>query len=186
MTDRLFVALPVPHSLQESLEVFVGPRRDASADWRWVRAENWHLTLAFVGDVPDGRQEALAELLAEVADRTKPFPLTLGGAGAFPNPWSARVLWLGAVGPGDQLPRLARRVRTACDRAGVPADPTAFSGHLTLARAHRPTEVTKILRVVDNFPELSWHVDSFHLVESQLNRGGSIYRSRQEFALGSS
>lgn len=184
MTDRLFVAVAVPDEARARLETFAEPRRDADPDLRWVRPENWHLTLAFLGDVPADRQEPLADALAEVADRTRGFTLALGGAGAFPKPYAAKVLWLGVTTGRDELGRLAARVRTACQRVGVPPDPATFAAHLTLARTRRPVEATRWLRVLEAFPQPSWRVERFVLVDSTLNRGGSVYRVVGEYPLG--
>lgn len=184
MSDRLFVAVGLPERLRETLEAFVGPRRDAQPGLRWAPAENWHVTLAFLDTVPPARQEALTESLAEAAARSRPFGLVLGGAGAFPHPDAAKVLWLGARAGDAALRSLAQRVRTACDRAAVAPDATRFTSHLTLARAHRPVEAVRWLRILDSFPELSWDVTGFDLMESTLHRGGSSYRVREAFPFG--
>lgn len=186
MSDRLFVAVELPEQVREELEVFVGPRRDAEPGLRWTTPENWHLTLAFLDTVPPVRQEGLVDHLTTAAARSHGFRLTVGGAGAFPHPDAARVLWLGAKEGIADLRALARRVRTACDRAGVPPDGTRFTGHLTLARARIPVEALRWLRILDAFPDLSWDVAGFDLVESTLARGGSVYRVRETFPFGGS
>ena len=83
---RLFVAVVPPIEVVEDLSEFVEPRREhPDDDIRWAADEHWHITLAFLGDVPDWKTEELGERLERAAKRQKPFELQLTGAGAFPG-----------------------------------------------------------------------------------------------------
>lgn len=97
---RAFIALIPPEEVIEQLTTFLEPRRDALAghgQWRWTRPEHLHLTLAFLPELEEWREEQLLEDGAEWAGRSSPMPLQLRGAGAFPDPGSARVLWAAVV-----------------------------------------------------------------------------------------
>ena len=61
MTLRLFAAVEPPAAVLDALDVFVEPRRAADPNLRWVSRVNWHLTLAFFGDVPDARLDPLQQ-----------------------------------------------------------------------------------------------------------------------------
>ena len=184
MTDRLFVAAFPPQEVTQALERFVEPRRDLTRPWNWSLATNWHVTLAFLGDVDADRQDPLAGLLADVARTTSPFRLTMSGGLALPNPAKARVLALAGTGGVAELTHLAGRVRAACSRAGTPPDGARFTPHLTLARANRPAAARTVLQLADSFGEFAWEVAEIVLVASTLNRGGSRYQAvgRYQFA----
>jgi len=179
---RLFAAVVPPADVLDALEVFVEPRREADAGLRWVGRENWHLTLAFFGDVAEERLEPLVQALEAV--RGHPFRLVLDGAGAFPDPATARVLYRAVADGGAELSALSRRVRTAADRVGVPSDNAKHRPHLTLARTRRPSEVTRWLRVVDSFPPSAFPVGEFVLITSELRPAGAHYRMLHRFGLG--
>jgi len=197
---RLFVSLPLPSPLSMSLESFLDVRRDVdrsaarerggSADWSWSLSDQWHLTLAFAGDVPVDRQHLWAEELADVAARTEPFELELAGAGAFPHPDRAKVLFLRASAVTDQgmdpLGHLARATRTAAHRVGVDCDGKPFTPHVTLARSARGVSATRWLRVVDTFIGPRWPVAGFDLVESQWAGHGSraVHRVLERYEFG--
>lgn len=181
MTTRLFAAVIPPAPVLDALEVFVEPRRYADPELRWTLPDNWHLTLAFFGDVGDDRIEPLAEALEGV--RGTPFPLVLDGAGAFPDPAAGRVLFHAVAGGSNQLSALARRVRTAADRVGVPSDNAKHRPHLTLARRRRPGELSRWLRIVDSFPPAAFEVGSFALIQSELRPSGAHYRVLHSFEL---
>jgi len=181
MTDRLFVAVVPPQSVVDDLERYVGPRRDFGAPWRWSPARNWHVTLAFLGDVDAGLQEPLAELLADVAATTGPFSFASGGALAFPDPRNAKVLALAATQGADDMGHLARRVRNACSRAGAQPDGARFTPHLTLARNGRGASARALLEVADSFGTFAWTVGGFALFASTLAPSGARYNVVERF-----
>lgn len=182
MTIRLFAAVVPPAEVLNTVDAFVEPRRNADANLRWVRRENWHLTLAFYGDVPDDRVDPLRDALAAV--RASPFTLTLDGSGAFPNPSGARVLYQAVSVGAERFAALSGTVRTRADRLGVPSDNAKKVPHLTLARTRRPGDATRWLRIVDSFPAQRFPVDSFALFSSELRPSGPVYRVLETVELG--
>ncbi|MFT3969794.1 MAG: RNA 2',3'-cyclic phosphodiesterase [Micropruina sp.] len=182
MTARLFAAVVPSAPVIDALEMSVEPRRYADPDLRWTRPDNWHLTLAFFGDVGDDRLDRLVDALDGV--RGAPFRLVLDGGGAFPDPAAGRVLFQGVRDGSAELAALARRVRTAADRVGVPSESAKHRPHLTLARRRRPGELSRWLRIVESFPLAWFQVEHFALIESELRPSGAHYRVLRRFALG--
>ncbi len=190
----MFVAVVPPVEALEDLEEFLAPRRDASfrsdVALRWTTPEQWHLTLAFLADVPERSLDDLVERLGRAGARRTPFTLGLAGGGAFPGAAGAKVLYVGVDGePGarEELARLATGARAAANRAGAPADGGRFRPHLTLARARRPFEATRWLRVLDAYDGPSFEVDEVALVRSHLGegpRGRPRYEVVDTFAIG--
>lgn len=105
---------------------------------RWVPRVNLHVTLAFLGQTEAA--DAIASALSRVAAAHPACDLALGGAGAFPSPRRARVLWLGLTG-GEALGALAAGVRAALEPLGFEPEDRPFSAHLTLARLKTPAVV---------------------------------------------
>lgn len=183
---RLFAAVVPPIDIIEELDAFVTPRREAGGPWRWMPPSAWHLTTAFMGDTSEADLEPLLENLGGAASRTSAFDVRLGGAGAFPNPYAAKVLWLGVASGADELAVLSRRSRTAAERAGVRTDGATFVPHLTLGRVNRGVEATKWLRVVDAAPPLTWRVGELQLIQSHLRDRGNRYEVLESFPLAES
>ena len=131
---RLFWALELPDPHKDALlamQVGLGSR-DRRAPVRWVRRDELHLTLKFLGDAAeDGPMvEAVRAALSGVA----PFQLGLEAAGSFGGS-RPRVLWAGVGGPGlAALGELAGRIEDACLVAGFPRDARGFHAHVTLGR----------------------------------------------------
>jgi len=188
---RMFVAVVPPQSVLESLEVFVRPRqdvpRDPAAPMRWTRPDQWHLTLAFMPHVDDSDLDELGERLTRAAARRHPFDLQLDGAGAFPNAAKAKVLFTDVRGDVEHLGQLAVGARAAASKSGIDVEGGKFHPHLTLARINRPFDVTKWLRIFDEYASDTWRVDEIELIESHLGegpRGRPRYETREVFALG--
>jgi len=184
---RMFVALPLPDAVKDDLSTFLEPRQEAGSELRWTVPEQWHLTLAFLPEVADRHTDELLERLARVASRRKPMELRLAGAGAFPNPARAKVLWSGVEHDGEELMRLSGGVRAAGAKAGTEVGGGRFHAHLTLARLSRAADVTRWLGVLDPYAGPSWQASELTLVASYLGqgRGGRSRHEVQEvFALG--
>jgi RNA 2',3'-cyclic 3'-phosphodiesterase len=168
---RLFVAVVPPDDVLDDLEEHVEPRREAGPEIRWTDRHQWHVTLAFLGGVPEAGLDDLTEALAHSAARRDPLVLRLSGAGAFPNPYAARVLWVGVEQVRGDLVRAAGGIRNAASAVGATPDGTRFHPHLTLGRFHRPAEATRWIRALDAWEGPAWRVEQFVLVESHLGEG---------------
>lgn len=164
----MFVAVVPPEDVVEDLSAFLAPREGMP----WIDSSQWHLTLAFMASVPDARLDELVERLGEATARVAPFEAALVGAGCFPDPTRAKVLWLGVhETAAGSLSRLATGARAAANVSGATPDGKDFVAHLTLARLKRPIEATRWLRVLDTYTSPSWRVDEIELVASYLGEG---------------
>ncbi|UQX88304.1 RNA 2',3'-cyclic phosphodiesterase [Jatrophihabitans telluris] len=184
MTARMFVAIRPPEDILDDLDRFAEPRRAADSTVRWTTPDSWHLTLAFAEAVPADAEEEFVDRLRAVADKHAPFDLQLAGAGSFPSPARAKVLWTGVAGQTDQVIRLSAAVRRAASVAGIEVDGGRFRPHLTLARMNRAQEATRWLRIFELFAGRPWRVTEFELIESVLRAGrGNRYRTEERFPL---
>lgn len=189
---RVFVALDLPEEVTEAVASWwtAACLHLPASDWRDVPKGNWHITLAFFGEVDGGRLDDLAEAIAECAAGAPPFSLHLHGLGVFPRLQRARVFWLGveAINGGNSLRLLAG----CCRRAGfatvrkqtAKVDP--FHGHITLARRRGQPEPLppQILADMPAVPEAQWQAGCLRLYRSELHREGARYRILEEFELG--
>lgn len=167
------MAVTPPAEAVEHLDEFLEVRRDAGP-FRWAPADQLHLTVAFLADVPDRKLDDLVERLARAATRRTAFETAVAGGGAFPHVARARVLWAGLdldEAARTELSRLATGARAAANRAGVPVDGQRFRPHLTLARLGHPEDVTSWVRLLAAYRGPTWSVDHLTLVASYLGEG---------------
>lgn len=168
---RLFAAIVPPQEVLDDLEEHLAPRIEASDGVRWTDPTQWHITLAFCPAAPDHVLDDLTERLGNAGRRARPFTLALLGAGTFPNPYAARILWAGIADPGGGLSPLGASVRNAFNKAGATPDGTRFHPHVTLGRFRRPTEATRWIRAFSAYEGPEWRVGAIHLIESHLGEG---------------
>lgn len=181
---RLFLAVIPPEAVQRAAHTAAAGLAHPHDGVAWVRCENLHFTLRFMGDVEDDALVAAAA--ADAARGHAPFDAALGRAGAFPSPARARVLWLDlARGAGD-MKALARSLDTALVAHGFESEARPFSPHLTLGRVREPgRDWTARLRDAGVEQDgAAFRVDRIAVVQSWLQRGGSVYTVRHEARLG--
>ncbi|HXE81002.1 MAG TPA: RNA 2',3'-cyclic phosphodiesterase, partial [Vicinamibacterales bacterium] len=141
---RLFVALDVGEEvrrraqrvidrLERQLGSSPGGRVHPSSPVRWVRIDQLHLTLRFIGEVDDAIGAEIETRLAP-AYPTAPFEIALAGVGLFPPSGAPRVVWIGLTDGIDRVREV--QAETVRRLAGLPIRPDdrLFSPHLTLGR----------------------------------------------------
>ena len=188
---RLFVALEPPDAVRRRLAALAADLRRAAglaADTvRWVEAENVHLTLQFLGAVP---QERLGDVVAAVraaASSSRPLSLEVKGAGGFPNARRPRVVWAGVSGDAAALEALAADLGRRLGPLGFPPEERAFSAHLPLGRARdrrgAPGLGGALARAVEQAPA-PWRAAEVVLFESHLSPRGPRYEAIARAPLG--
>jgi RNA 2',3'-cyclic 3'-phosphodiesterase len=173
---RMFVGAVPPVAALEDLEEFLSVRREA-APFRWTVPDQWHITLAFLADVPDRAYDDLVERLTRAARKRQPMRATIAGGGAFPNVGRAKVLWCGVeldtagLDGGEELRRLATGCRAAASKAGIEVAGERFKPHITIARTGHPVEATSWVRLLDTYRGPAYDVDEISLIASHLGEG---------------
>ncbi|MET8546574.1 RNA 2',3'-cyclic phosphodiesterase [Kitasatospora sp. NPDC004799] len=190
---RLFVAVLPPVRALQGLFDAVAPVRElpGAERLRWTGVEGWHLTLAFLGEVPAERLPELEAGLAAVAEVHPVHRLRIAGAGRFGD----RVLWAGIEGQDWALRRLAEAVAGATAEVTGATDDYAFHPHLTLARAgssrgHRravqrvaAAELDGLVAALADYRGPEWEAAELHLVRSDLGGGAAHYETLRRWPL---
>ena len=184
---RLFVALEIPAAVRDNLAAFLKDMRDLSAKLadkrpRWVRQENLHVTLKFIGEVAPARVASIRGALT-VIHSEEPVDLRFHGLGFFPNANHPRVLWAG-LAASTNLPLLAGEIDGALDSLNIARETRAFTPHITLARFEPPGLHEKLCAVIQKDSERefgSFQAREFHLIESKLKPTGAEYTSLASF-----
>jgi 2'-5' RNA ligase len=184
---RLFVALEIPAAVRDNLTIFLNDMRKlcdqlAEKRIRWVRPENLHVTLKFVGEVADTKLDALrAALLAVQCDA--PLDLGLRRLGFFPNEKRPGVLW-SSLDASTNLRALATDIDRALALQGIEREKRPFVPHLTLARFSAEGLHGKLLAAIRENGKRefgSFQAREFHLIQSTLKPTGAEYTTLTSF-----
>lgn len=133
--QKLFVAIPLPrehYNLAKKAEQQLALEDQQGV--RWVRAEQLHLTVKFLGEVENRLLYQACELLKETCSDIPAFEIQLSGLGTFPPNKRPRVLWTGISAGNKELQSLHEKLDEAFLSIGVPVEGKVFRPHLTLAR----------------------------------------------------
>jgi RNA 2',3'-cyclic 3'-phosphodiesterase len=177
----LFVALNLPDGVRRALWAAAAPVRELGLPLKWARPEGIHVTLKFLGEVPDAREPELRAALGRVAAGGRALSLVLGGFGAFPGLERPRVIWAG-LEPDRALELLQHRVEQEFVPLGFPSEGRPFRAHVTLARAARGARPRSCDRLEETLIGLRYQettlIGAVDLVQSVLQSGGAVYQIR--------
>ena len=187
---RAFVGLPLQASVSEALVDAGEHIRLCDPSWRgekWVRRENLHVTLKFVGSVPDEDISLLEEALGDGVQRHSAFELPAGRITAVPSRRRARMLWASFVDPSGTCTALAESVAATTLAFGAKPDDRPFTPHVTLVRAREPHPLSEdaLLLAADRLDALSepMSVTRVTLYASHLTPGGPVYEELHSYGL---
>ncbi|MBI3452332.1 MAG: RNA 2',3'-cyclic phosphodiesterase [Rhodospirillales bacterium] len=175
---RLFVGVELPEDVRMRLAALCAGVPGA----KWVPAQNLHLTLRFIGEVPEGEAEDIDHALSAV--RPPRFEINLAGVSYFETAGQVRALWAGVEKSAD-LTALHKRVESALIRIGLDPEDRRFTPHITLARL-RDAPLSRVSAFLSHhalFRAGPIPVDHFTLYSSYLQSSGAIHTPEAEYPL---
>ncbi len=183
---RCFIAIELPEAVKSALTGIEEELKKTRADVRWVKPENIHLTLKFLGNIEEKQTDEIIKIMGDVCSRYYPFNLEIRGMGAFPNIKSPRVLWVGIEG-NDTLKTLQEEIDKGMETIGFEREDRAFTAHLTIGRFRSFIEkegLLKMIKLHEKDPFGSIDVRSLSLMRSDLHPEGARYTKILEIPLG--
>jgi 2'-5' RNA ligase len=168
---RLFYALTLPREISTPL---AETQSLLKGNWRAVRADQMHVTLAYLPAVPPERLADLRKLGADLTLNVPTLDVRLRGTGYFPNEGSPRVWFVKVEAEG--LAELAAQLREGVAALGLATDDQPFKAHITLARKKGPAP-----RVPPKTFDLGWQASSAVLARSILRKTGPLYQTESTF-----
>lgn len=188
-TKRLFLAIPLQPSDELLVLLEVLKRQLVHERINWVRPENMHLTLKFLGETPEYKWPVIGTALQALVTQHRPFSYVFDRTGIFGSRHDPRVLWLGMQTRNQPLDQLAFSVLDTLDAVGFERDRQNFVPHLTLGRIHRLSDKKAFSALVANIPQkiyLSGLAETIILYESILLRTGPRYVELERYHLSGS
>jgi len=184
---RSFIAIDLPPAFLEAIGSLQDELKIGRTGIRWVKSGNIHLTLKFLGDIPEGLLDERGDILASVCKGHVPFGLSMGKPGGFPSLERPRVIWLGLEGELDRLDALSQNIESGCLSAGLAEEKRSFHPHLTLGRVKDWRKISANLAdLIGRAGAVSagtFTVNAVHLYKSDLTRDGAVYTKLKSFPL---
>lgn len=146
---------------------------------KWVKPENIHITIKFLGDIEDSKINAVCKSCDQAVAEFNPFDIEIGNVGTFPaNGGAARVVWAGISGDMKPLNDLFNSVENKLDKLDIPKEGRRFNPHATIARiklAETGRNVTEIVSNLEMLPFGLQTVDALTIFSSTLDNEGPGY-----------
>lgn len=180
--QRLFIAVLIPEEVKAEIEKAQTQLRGAlpTEAVRWVKPEQFHLTLRFLGSVESARVQALTDAVRTAAQNFGALRLRAETIGCFPDARFPRVVWAGVADAAQELPRLQATVQTASQEFTAEQAEDRFTGHVTLGRIKRirrpeAEALAKVSAPMAHRLFGEWMISEIHIMQSQLSPHGARY-----------
>lgn len=186
-TIRTFIAIEIPGNIISKIRELQEGIKAYGFKIRWVRAENIHLTLKFLGDVDAIKINEIAKAVSKTVEGYTPISLQAKGIGVFPGIKRPRVLWVGLTGQLESLVRLQKTLDEKLEVLGFPKEKRPFKGHLTMGRIKDKIDVKKFsdaLMAFRSFESETFAADQIILYKSELKPAGAVYTELSSASLG--
>jgi len=174
---RTFLCIPIDAPLREALSnLSEGLRSLVRVRASWVKAENFHVTLRFLGEIDPMLTVELKQLCRVITRRIQPFNLSIDLLGIFPSPERPRVLWAGGEAPST-FRDLASSLNHELAKIGFPKERKTAISHITLARIKGKADrsIGEAIRSLGKLAGWTLHADRLILMESRLTAHGAAY-----------
>jgi RNA 2',3'-cyclic 3'-phosphodiesterase len=183
---RLFIALEIDEETRAELAEEIALLKRECPRVRWVRPENLHVTVKFLGGVPEPDVPEICRLLAESAAEHAAFTLEIRDLGCFPKIERPRAIWAGCRRGSDEAARLAGTIDQAMHTLGFETERRRYTPHVTLGRVKIPAHARGIGCHIGDAETILFgevDVDAAALFMSELKRGGAEYTRMARFPL---
>ncbi len=183
---RTFIAIELPDSIKKKIGEVQAPLKKTDTFVSWVKPGNIHVTLKFLGEVPEDKIDSVYAATEKAVKGAKRFTMSLKGMGGFPNLRRPRVIWIGAGSGEAELSHLAGRIEEEMEKIGFPKEKRKFSAHFTIGRVKSPKNIEQLAAQVASSDFLTEEIQATEVVvmKSQLNPSGAIYTPLKKVPLG--
>jgi 2'-5' RNA ligase len=179
MGIRSFLAFELPPEIRDVVRRTSDDFRKTPADVRWVKAENIHLTVVFLGHIEERVIEKIGHAAETLCRGYGALDIAIEGVGFFPDMRRPRVLWLGLAGDLERMSFFRDSLQRDLTPFGIKEEKRPFRPHLTLGRFKTPQRITGVLeeRLLEHRDLTSpvCPLRELTLFKSTLKPGGAVY-----------
>jgi len=174
---RCFIGIDLPPSLKSDITHIQEELDNTHNKIKFVNRENLHITLKFIGNVPEELTSNILNCTKEITEAIKPIPFKVDKIGAFPKIKHPTVIWIGSTEKNHKLNDLFHRIENALYHLKIEKEKRKFHPHITLGRTKqfkKKKELINMLKQI-NFPSHQIKIEAITLYKSKLSPKGPIY-----------
>ena len=185
---RAFIAIPMPPRIRQRVVSIRERFNHCGATISWVHEENVHLTIRFLGNVPEEKIGPIQEGIRRAVAGTDPFRMEVEEIGVFPNIKYPRIIWMGVREPTQTLVTLENRISSEMEALGFPREEKVFSPHITLGRVRslqgKNLFIQALHSPIQTLEGEEMTVEEVVLFKSELKRSGAMHTILASIPLG--
>lgn len=176
---RAFWAFNLPHKVIDDIQAIQNHLKGKYPKLKWVKPNNIHLTLHFLGDIEQEKLSSLIDIATRQLKNIQALQLSLGDIGVFPNYYKPRVIWLALCGDMQPLIKLYQQTEAMIYEIKHPIQTKSFSPHITVARVPNWYDYQKndmqLLKEYKHTKKYNFLIKELTLYQSTLTQNGPIY-----------
>lgn len=182
---RIFIGIKFEDSTREEIERALKPFKKIATPIKYVKTENIHLTLKFIGEVPQEKYSQIEEVLSNNDFNVGAFELEIVGFGKFGRGKELNILWIG-IEKNEKVENLYLRIENALGKIGISKEKRPFKPHVTVGRNRKKYNFKPIFELLDKSADIfktKFKVHAFQIFKSELFSTGPVYTILKEIAV---
>ncbi|MCX5725834.1 MAG: RNA 2',3'-cyclic phosphodiesterase [Candidatus Saganbacteria bacterium] len=183
---RTFISVELPDEIKEKIAKMIDVLGKAGSGIKWVEKKNLHITLKFLGWVPDEKMNDVNGLVKKASEGAKIFDAKFEGLGTFPSGRNPRVIWVGTSKGAPELKNLAGSIEKIMSKAGYRSEEREFASHVTVGRVKEKKNMDEFLRSIEVNKDSKFGetvVGEICVMKSALSPKGPIYEVVEKIRL---
>ncbi len=177
---RVFIAIDLLPEIKKAIGTVIERLKAVKAPVKWVEEENLHITLKFLGEIPEDKLKRLEETVKRTVEAFKPFQVSFEGGGVFPNEKRPRVIWIGTKEGNKEIASLAKKLEENLAANGLgKKEEREFNSHVTIGRVKTPGNLAPLMEKITEVRGLNFGketVEGVAIMQSTLTPKGPIYK----------
>ena len=181
---RTFISIPVPNSVKNVKQMLTSTCEDEKVVIHWVKHNNLHITLQFLGFTPEKDIPHIKELLLKITKSQKAFDLTISNTGKFPDNNKPSVLYLGIEGNLKPLNKLVNSIDKEISSIGYDKNIKEFTPQVSIGKINYPQKFNPDLSTFLNssYDKIDFTVDKIQFISIENLSEGVIYSILNTFS----
>ena len=175
---RTFIAIELSEEIKQNIGALIERLKTTEAGVKWVEPKNLHITLKFLGEVPEREVKNLIDLTTEALKGGSSFKSRFEGGGTFPEGKNPRVVWIGTTEGAEEQRELSLSLEKVLSKAGYREEKREFKAHITIGRVKEKKNLDALLKELNKAKDQKFGeeiVDHVNIMKSTLNPKGPIY-----------
>jgi len=179
---RTFISLEFPENIRKDIfKSFESLKNSKVTFGNFVKKENIHLTLKFLGNISEEKIKEIEKKLSEI--EFSGFSVSTGDIGFFPSEKYIRIIWINLI--SDNIKKLKRIIDDKLKEIGINHNDREFSSHITVARVKKMKDKENFFKKIEELKikKMNFDINNFFLIKSELRKDGPVYKILKKFEL---